>query len=94
MISIWEKETFYAPQDIVIIGSGFVGLWSALQLKKKDPKLKITIVERGLIPSGASTRTVGFACFGSLIVVVYDAQTMGTVKMLQLVETHSKIFPW
>ena len=90
MISIWEKETFYAPQDIVIIGSGFVGLWSALQLKKKDPKLKITIVERGLIPSGASTRNAGFACFGSLSEVVYDAQTMGTDKMLQLVEMRFK----
>jgi glycine/D-amino acid oxidase-like deaminating enzyme len=45
MISIWEKESFYAPQDVVIVGSGFVGLWSALQLKKRNPKLKITIVD-------------------------------------------------
>ena len=51
-ISIWEKETFYAPQDIIIIGSGFVGLWSAFYLKKNHPKLKITIVDRGLIPTG------------------------------------------
>lgn len=90
MISIWEKETFYAPQDVVIVGSGFVGLWSAFQLKKKNPKLKITIVDRGVIPTGASTRNAGFACFGSLSEVVYDAQTMGTDKMLQLVEMRSK----
>lgn len=86
MISIWEKETFYAPQDVVIVGSGFVGLWSAFQLKKKNPKLKITVVDRGVIPTGASTRNAGFACFGSLSEVVYDAQTMGTDKMLHLVE--------
>jgi len=86
MISIWEQETFYAPQDIVIVGSGFVGLWSAFHLKKKNPKLKITIVDRGIIPTGASTRNAGFACFGSLSEVIYDAQTMGTDKMLQLVE--------
>jgi glycine/D-amino acid oxidase-like deaminating enzyme len=90
MISIWEKETFYAPQDVVIVGSGFVGLWSALQLKKKNPKMKITIVDRGIIPIGASTRNAGFACFGSLSEVVYDAQTMGTDKMLQLVEMRFK----
>jgi gamma-glutamylputrescine oxidase len=90
MISIWEKETFYAPQDVVIVGSGFVGLWSALQLKKKNPELKITIVDRGIIPTGASTRNAGFACFGSLSEVVYDAQTMGTDKMLQLVEMRFK----
>lgn len=90
MISIWEKETFFAQQDVVIVGSGFVGLWSALQLKKKNPKLKITIVDRGFIPTGASTRNAGFACFGSLSEVVYDAHTMGNDKMLQLVEMRFK----
>src|SRR5215208_3716351 len=88
--SIWEKETFFAPQDIIIAGSGFVGLWSAFYLKKKHPKLKITIVDRGLIPTGASTRNAGFACFGSLSEVVHDAQTMGTDKMLHLVEMRFK----
>ncbi|MGZ3951799.1 MAG: NAD(P)/FAD-dependent oxidoreductase [Flavisolibacter sp.] len=90
MMSIWEKETFYAPQDVVIIGSGFVGLWCALQLKKKDPGLKVTIVDRGIIPTGASTRNAGFACFGSLSEVVHDAQIMGTDKMLELVEMRFK----
>lgn len=90
MISIWEKESFYAPQDVVIVGSGFVGLWSALHLKKRNPKLKITIVDRGFIPTGASTRNAGFACFGSLSEVVYDAKTMGTDKMLKLVEMRLK----
>jgi glycine/D-amino acid oxidase-like deaminating enzyme len=89
-ISIWEKETFYAKQDVIIIGSGFVGLWSAFYLKKKQPDLKITIIERGLIPTGASTRNAGFACFGSLSEVVYDAKTMGTDKMLELVEMRYK----
>jgi len=90
MMSIWEQETFYAPQDIVIVGSGFVGLWSAFQLKRRNPKLKITIVDRGIIPTGASTRNAGFACFGSLSEVVYDARSMGTEKMLQLVEMRFK----
>jgi glycine/D-amino acid oxidase-like deaminating enzyme len=85
-ISVWEKETFFAPQDVIIVGSGFVGLWSAYYLKKKHPGLKVSIVERGLIPTGASTRNAGFACFGSLSEVVHDAQVMGTDKMLDLVE--------
>jgi gamma-glutamylputrescine oxidase len=86
MLSIWEKESFFAPQDVVIIGSGFVGLWSAFYLKKKYPRLKITVLERGRIPSGASTRNAGFACFGSLSELVHDAQAMGRDKMLELVE--------
>src|SRR5436305_967269 len=89
-VSIWEKETFFAPQDVIIIGSGFVGLWSAFYIKKKQPHLKITIVDKGLIPTGASTRNAGFACFGSLSEVVHDAQTMGTDRMLELVEMRFK----
>lgn len=90
MISVWEQETFYAPQDIIIIGSGFAGLWSAFYLKKRNPKLKVTIVERGIIPTGASTRNAGFACFGSLTELLADEQKMGTDKMLQLVEMRYK----
>lgn len=90
MISIWEKETFFAPQDVVIVGSGFVGLWSALCLKKKAPKLKISILDRGIIPTGASTRNAGFACFGSLSELMRDAQNGGTDKMLELVEMRYK----
>ncbi|HEY0042529.1 MAG TPA: FAD-dependent oxidoreductase [Flavisolibacter sp.] len=89
-ISIWEKETFFAHQDVIIVGSGFVGLWSAFYLKKKNPKLKITIVDRGITPIGASTRNAGFACFGSLSELVLDAQKMGTDKMLELVEMRYK----
>jgi gamma-glutamylputrescine oxidase len=90
MISIWEKETFFAPQDVIIIGSGFTGLWSAFFLKKKHPKLKITIVDKGIIPTGASTRNAGFATFGSLSELVWDAQTMSTDKMLQVTEMRFK----
>ncbi len=90
MQSIWEKETFYAPQDVVIVGSGFVGLWSAFYLKKRFPDHRITIIDRGLIPTGASTRNAGFACFGSLSELVSDARTMGTEKMLELVEMRFK----
>ncbi|MGC4034613.1 MAG: FAD-dependent oxidoreductase [Chitinophagaceae bacterium] len=90
MVSVWEKETFFAPQDIIIAGSGFVGLWSAYFLKKRNPKLKITILEKGLIPTGASTRNAGFACFGSLSELLADEQSAGTDRMLQLVEMRYK----
>ena len=90
MISIWERESFFAQQDIIIVGNGFVGLWSAFYLKKKKPDLKITFVDRGVIPTGASTRNAGFACFGSLSELMHDGQVMGTDKMLELVEMRYK----
>jgi len=84
--SIWERESFYAPRDLVIIGSGFVGLWCAYYLKKKHPKMSIAIVDRGIIPTGASTRNAGFACFGSVTELLSDTARMGEDKMLQIVE--------
>jgi len=55
-------------------------------LKKKHPHLKITILDRGIIPTGASTRNAGFACFGSMSEVMHDIQLMGLDKTLALVE--------
>jgi len=88
--SIWEKESFYAPRDVVIIGSGFVGLWSAYYLKKKNPRLSILIVDRGNIPTGASTRNAGFACFGSVTELIADTMSMGEENMLDIVEMRYK----
>ena len=85
-ISIWEKESFFAPRDVIIAGSGFVGLWCAYYLKKQNPKLSIAILERGIIPTGASTRNAGFACFGSATELLEDTFNMGEERMLELVE--------
>lgn len=85
-LSVWEKESFFAPADCLIIGSGFAGLWSAYWLKKKSPKSRVTILERGTIPTGASTRNAGFACFGSITELLFDGRTMGLDNMLEMVE--------
>ncbi|MBK7882646.1 MAG: FAD-dependent oxidoreductase [Chitinophagaceae bacterium] len=89
-LSIWEKESFFVPQDVIIIGSGFVGLWSALHIKLLNPSYKITILEKGIIPTGASTRNAGFSCFGSPSELLHDATTMGEDKMWQLVAMRYK----
>lgn len=89
-VSIWEKESFYAHKDVIIIGSGFVGLWSAYHLKKNRPKLSIAIVDRGIIPTGASTRNAGFACFGSVTELIADTMKSGEEQMLEIVEMRYK----
>ncbi len=85
-ISAWEQSTYYAPKDVVIIGCGFVGLWTAYELINKYPKMQITILERGVIPSGASTRNAGFSCFGSVSELMYDVELMGEANMLETVK--------
>jgi glycine/D-amino acid oxidase-like deaminating enzyme len=89
-LSVWERESFFQHQDIIIIGSGLVGLWSAWELIQQCPKLKITILERSIIPAGASTRNAGFACFGSPSELLHDQRTNGADNMWRIVEMRYK----
>ena len=59
--SYWEHKHWISNIDYLVIGSGIVGLNCALQLKKKHPKAKIIIIEKGVLPQGASTKNAGFA---------------------------------
>ncbi len=64
-LSYWEKNVWFNGLDLVVVGSGLVGLTTALFYKRRDPGSKVLVVERGLLPYGASTRNAGFACYGS-----------------------------
>lgn len=64
--SYWERTAFINDADVIIIGSGIVGLSAALELKTREPTLKVLVLERGFLPSGASTKNAGFACFGTV----------------------------
>ena len=46
--------------DIVVVGGGFTGLWTAWSLLERDPSIGITIVERDIVGGGASGRNGGF----------------------------------
>jgi hypothetical protein len=85
-LSYWERESFLKDIDVAIIGSGIVGLNAAIHLKKQRPKLEVAIFERGMLPTGASTRNAGFACFGSMTELLDDVQKMGEDAMLTVVE--------
>jgi gamma-glutamylputrescine oxidase len=70
--SFWERTTFLAPADLAIIGSGITGLSIAYYVKKANPSARIVVLEKGMLPSGASTRNAGFACFGSVSELLDD----------------------
>ena len=65
-LSYWEHQSFFGPADVAIIGAGLVGLTAALYLKQLRPEWRVVVLERGPLPSGASTKNAGFACFGSI----------------------------
>ena len=89
-LSYWELKTWLNNVDYTIVGSGIVGLSTALHLKKKAPKAKIVILEKGLFPQGASTKNAGFACFGSLSEILQDLQSHTTEEVVELVNQRQK----
>ena len=64
-------------QEVIIVGSGLMGLSTAISLKERNPKMGITILERSLLPFGASTRNAGFACFGKACEMLSDIKLQG-----------------
>ncbi|MGE0931250.1 NAD(P)/FAD-dependent oxidoreductase [Peijinzhouia sedimentorum] len=89
MNSIWEKES-WLKYDIAIIGAGIVGLSTAISIKEFAPNTSVVVLERGILPTGASTRNAGFACFGSLSELLIDIEKLGEGGAFALVEKRWK----
>ena len=51
--------------DVVVIGAGFTGLWTAIALTDSDPSLRVVVLEAESVGFGASGRNGGF-CSASL----------------------------
>ena len=85
-LSYWEIKSWLSHIDFTIVGSGIVGLSCALQLKKRFPKANILVLEKGVLPQGASTKNAGFACFGSLSEILDDLQYHAQEDVLELIK--------
>ncbi|WP_345050968.1 FAD-binding oxidoreductase [Hymenobacter glaciei] len=95
-LSYWEHQSFFGPTEVAIIGAGLVGLTAALYLKQLRPTWRVVVLERGALPSGASTKNAGFACFGSIselieqekrgdLLAVVAARWAGLARLRELV---------
>ncbi|MDP5104920.1 MAG: FAD-binding oxidoreductase [Polaribacter sp.] len=88
--SYWELKEWFTNIDFTIVGSGIVGLNCALQLKKKHPKAKILVLEKGMLPQGATTKNAGFACFGSLSEIIDDLHSHTEEEVFNLIDKRWK----
>lgn len=86
MISYWEQQ-YFTEYDFIIVGSGITGLSLAAEIKERKNSAKILVLEKGLLPTGASTKNAGFACFGSVSELAYDLKIMGEKALLELVNS-------
>ncbi len=84
-LSYWEYNTWLANIDFTIVGSGIVGLSCALQLRLRYPKAKIIVLEKGILPQGASTKNAGFACFGSISEILSDLEHHSEEEVQRLI---------
>jgi len=89
-LSYWEKKTWFSKIDFCIIGSGIVGLSCALHLKNAHPAAKVIVLERGILPNGASTKNAGFACFGSVSEILSDLKSHSEAEVFELVKQRYK----
>lgn len=89
MLSYWEKNSFLS-YDVIIVGSGILGLSTACEIKERYPDKNILILERGILPTGASTKNAGFLCFGSITEILADFKLKGENETLSLVEKRWK----
>jgi gamma-glutamylputrescine oxidase len=67
-ISYWldRSEGKNKTCDVVIVGAGIAGLSAAYWMQKEDPNLKIVILDKGSVASGATGRNAGFITCGSV----------------------------
>ena len=89
-LSYWELKNWFTNIDHTIVGSGIVGLHCALNLRERFPESKILILEKGILPQGASTKNAGFACFGSLSEIIDDLKNHTEEEVIQLIEKRWK----
>lgn len=80
-LSFWEKRAYTEQIDVAIIGAGIVGMSCALALKRKRSSLRIVVLERGYLPTGASSKNAGFACFGSPSEIFADLSCMNETEV-------------
>ena len=88
-ISFWEKN-WLTGYDFVVIGAGIVGCFTALRIASENKNAKVALIERGILPLGASTKNAGFACFGSISEIEKNRKEMSDDDLLSLLELRIK----
>ena len=89
-LSYWELKNWFTNVDYTVVGSGIVGLHAALRLRERFPDSKILVLEKGMLPHGASTKNAGFACFGSISEIIDDLKSHSEEEVFSLVQKRWK----
>jgi gamma-glutamylputrescine oxidase len=89
-LSYWEEQVYFTNVQLTVIGGGIVGLAAAIHYKNSNPDAKVLVLERGILPNGASSKNAGFACFGSPSEILDDLSRQSENETFKLVEKRWK----
>lgn len=84
-LSYWEYEYLLQDVDYLIVGTGIVGLSTAIEILERRPDAKVLIIDKKTMPIGASTRNAGFACFGSVSEILSDIRAFGEESAIEMI---------
>lgn len=86
-ISYWLDQSSPTAEknfDVVVIGGGIAGLSATYWLERKDPNLKVAVIEKQRIGFGASGRNAGFVTCGSTEHFIKLNDQFGTEKAIEI----------
>jgi glycine/D-amino acid oxidase-like deaminating enzyme len=78
--------------DVAIVGGGYTGLWTALELRRRDPELRVAVLEAAFCGWGPSGRNGGF-CHGYWSYLAGLRDLFGDEHALELCEIGDRIVP-
>jgi glycine/D-amino acid oxidase-like deaminating enzyme len=81
-----------AAADVVVVGGGFTGLWSALALREREPSLDVAVVEAEFCGCGPSGRNGGFV-HGYWSSLPTSRELFGAERALELARAGDRIIP-
>ncbi len=81
-----------AEADVAIVGGGYTGLWTALELRRRDPSLRVAVLEAEICGWGPSGRNGGFV-HGFWTQLASLRELVGDGAALELARAGSRILP-
>jgi putative aminophosphonate oxidoreductase len=83
--------------DVAIIGGGYVGLWTAINIKRLEPSCDVVVLEQDICGGGASGRNGGFVLswwpkLSSLVALCGEADALRVARDSQAAIEEIRVF--